>query len=208
MSEDVLGRVKGDLAVIQRAMGLRLSFGKGMLVTGTALSVAAFAAAVISLLVDNDVLQVALLAGLVALPLVGLFLRSRGATDLPHEVTIQVALSVSIYAFVWIAACGYTLAAFVGPFVGVARTALLHATSIGILIAFTLLLVRAALKSREQHYCLGLALSTLLAGMLLPVLDKHFSFPLAHCFMAIGFLTSVAIQWAQLREAASHHAAN
>jgi hypothetical protein len=204
MSEDALGRVKGDLAVIQRAMGLRLSFGKGMLVTGMALSVAAFGATVISLLVDNDLLQAAPLAGIIALPLVGLFLRSRGATDLTHELKMQVVLSVSIYAFVWIAACGYTLAAFVGPFVGGARTVLLHATSIGILIVFTLLLVRAALKSREQYYCLGLALSTLLAGMLLPILDKHYSFPLAHCFMAVGFLSSVAIQWAQLREAAQH----
>ena len=208
MSEDVLVRVKGDLAVIQRAMGLRLSFGKGTLVVGMALSVAALGAGAVSLLVDNDLLQVALLTAIMVLPLFGLFLRSRGSADLTSEVKMQVVLSVTIYAFVWIAACGYTLAAFVGPFIGGTRTALLHATSIGILIVFTLLLVRAALKNRDQYYCLGLAVSTLLAGMLLPILDKHFSYPLAHCFMAIGFLTSIAIQWTQLREAATQHAAN
>ena len=48
----------------------------------------------------------------------------------------------------------------------------------------------------------------LLAGMLLPILDQHYTYPLAHVFMAIGFLTSVAIQWVQLREAAAHHAAH
>ena len=207
MSEDALGRVKSDLAVIQRALGLRLSFGRGVLLTGAALAVAAFGAAAISLLVDNDLFQVGLLAGIIALPLVGLFLRSRSGTDLNPEFKMQVVLSVSIYAFVWIAACGYSLAAFVGPFIGGPRTAFLHANSIGILISFTLLLVRAALKSREQYYCLGLAVSTLLAGMLLPILDKHFSYPLAHCFMAIGFVTGVAIQRNQLRGAAVQHAA-
>ena len=34
MSDDELGRIRGDLAVIQRAMGLHLSFGRGMLAFG------------------------------------------------------------------------------------------------------------------------------------------------------------------------------
>ena len=89
-----------------------------------------------------------------------------------------------------------------------ARTAGLYATSIGILLVFTLMLVSSALKNRERYYCLGLAVSTLLAGMLLPIIDQHYSYPLAHCFMAVGYLTGVAIQWGQLREAPSNHAAD
>ena len=64
------------------------------------------------------------------------------------------------------------------------------------------------LRSRERYYCLGLAVSTLLAGMLLPIIDPHYSYPLANCFMAVGYLTGVAIQWVQLREAVSNHAAD
>jgi hypothetical protein len=55
---------------------------------------------------------------------------------------------------------------------------------------------------------LGLAISTLLAGMLLPIIDPHYSYPLAHCFMAVGYLTGVAIQWVQLRGGLASDAAD
>ena len=108
----------------------------------------------------------------------------------------------------WVAACGYMMATIVGPIMGIERSALLYAISVSILMAFTLILVRAALKSREQYYCLGLALSTLLAGMLLPLLGQHYSYSLAHGFMAVGYLTGFAIQWVQLRKVAADHAAD
>ena len=44
--------------------------------------------------------------------------------------------------------------------------------------------------------------------MLLLVFDQHNSYALANCFMAIGYLTGVAIQWVQLREAVANHAAD
>jgi carbon starvation protein CstA len=145
MSEGDLGRIRGDLAVMQRAMGLHLSFGKGMLVFGILLALAAVGAAVVSLLVENDWHQLIPLAAIMVLGPVGLFLRSRRTTNLNPEIAMQVLMSVSIYSVVWVAACGYTLATFLGPTVGAARTALLHATSIGLLVAFTLILVRTAL---------------------------------------------------------------
>lgn len=205
MSEDVLGRIRGDLAVVQRAMGLRLSFGKGILVFDMLLALAAIGAALVSLQVETDWLQQAPFAAIMVLVPAGLYLRSRQTS---HEINLQVLMSVTIYAVVWIAACGYTLALFVGPIVGTARTALLYAISVSILTAFTLILVRAALRSREQYYCLGLAVSTFLAGMLLPILSPHYSYSLAHGFMAVGYLTGFTIQWVQLREAAANHAAN
>ena len=78
----------------------------------------------------------------------------------------------------------------------------------GLLLAFSLILIRMALRSRERYCCLGLVVSTLLAGMLLPVFDQHYSYALANCFMAVGYLTGVAIQWVQLREAVPNHAAD
>jgi hypothetical protein len=208
MSEDVLGRIRGDLAVMQQAMGLHLSFGKGMLGFGILLTLAAVGAAVVSLLVETDWLQVLPLAAIMVLVPVGLFLRSRRSANVSHEINLQVLVSVTIYAVVWIAACGYTLATFLGTTIGAARTAGLYASSIGILLVFTLMLVCSALRSRERYYCLGLAISTLLAGMLLPIIDQHYSYSLAHCFMAVGYLTGVAIQWAQLRDGVANHAAD
>ena len=205
MSEDVLGRIRGDLAVVQQALGLRLSFGKGMLVFDMLLALAAIGAALVSLHVETDWLQQAPFAAIMVLVPVGLYLRSRRTS---HEINLQVLMSVTIYAVVWIAACGHMLAIFVGPSVGTARTALLYATSVSILTAFTLILVRAALRSRDQYYCLGLALSTLLAGMLLPILGQHYSYSLAHGCMAVGYLTGFAIQSVQLREAATNNAAD
>jgi hypothetical protein len=204
MSEHELGRIRGDLAVMQRAMGLRLSFGKRILVFDMLLALAAMGAALVSLQVETDWLQQVPFAAIMVLVPAGLFLQSRRAS---HEINLQVLMSFTVYAVVWIAACGYMMATF-RPILGTIRTALLYVTSVSILTAFSLILVRAALRSREQHYCLGLALSTFLAGMLLPLLGRHYSYPLAHGFMAVGFLTVFAIQWVQLREAVANHAAD
>ena len=208
MSEAELGRIKGDLAVIQRAMGLHLSFGMGMLVFGILLALATVGAAVVSLLVENALLQVGPFATIMVLCLLGLYFQSRRSADLSHEIKLQVVLSITIYFAVFGAACGYTLATFCGPTIGTARTAALYAASLAYVFAFLLILVLNALKSRERYYCLGLAVSLLLAGLLIPILDQHYSYPLAHCFMAVGYLTGVAIQWVQLRKVETHHAAD
>ena len=208
MSEAELGRIKGDLAVIQRAMGLQLSFGKGVLVFGIFLALAAVGAAVVSLLVENDWLQVGPFATIMVLCLLGLYLQSLRTNDLSHEIKLQVVLSITIYFAVFGAACGYTLATFVGPTIGAARTAALYAASLAYVLPFSLILLLNALKSKERYYCLGLAVPLLLTGLLLPILDQHYSYPLAHCFMAVGYLTGVAIQWVQLRKVETHHAAD
>jgi len=205
MTEDILSRVRGDLDVMQRALGLRLPFGNGMLAFNLVLAVVAIGSAVVGLQVESDWAQHVPFAAIMVLVPLGLFVRS-GRTS--HEINLQVLLSVTVYAVVWIAACGYMMATVVGPSLGVARSALLYATSVSVLLAFTLILVRAALKKREQYYCLGLALSTLLAGMLLPLLGQHYSYSLAHGFMAIGYLTGFTIQWVQLRKAAAYDAAD
>jgi len=208
MSDDELGRLKGDLAVMRSAMGLHVPFGRGMLAVGIFLTATATTAAVVNLLVERDSLQQALAAAVMVVGLVGLFLRSRRTPGLDSEVVTQVVVSISIYGVVWVAACGYMIAGIAGPSLSASRTAQLHACSVGLLLAFSFLLVRAALKSRQQHYCLGLAISTLLAGMLFPVLDWHYSYPLAHGLMAVGYLAGVAIQSAQLREAVASHASD
>ncbi len=205
MSEDILGRIEGDLAIMQRAMHLSLPFGRGILVFDVLLALVAASAAFFSLQVEIDWLQQVPFAAIMVLVPIGLFVLSRRTN---HDINLQVLMSITIYAFVWIAASGYTLAILVGPEVGKLRTALLYITSVTILLAFTLLLVRAALKRREQHYCLGLALSTLVAGMLLPILGQSYGYAIAHGCMALGFLTAFAIQRAQLREAASDDAAH
>jgi hypothetical protein len=144
MAEDQLGRLQDDLAVIQRAMGLHLSFGKGMLVFGTLLAAAAFGAAVVSLLVENDWLQLVPLAAIMVIGPVVLFLRSRRTTNLSPEITKQVVLSGFIYGVVWGAANGYAVATFLGPSMGAARTVVVYAVNIGLLFAFSLILVRMA----------------------------------------------------------------
>lgn len=208
MSEDQLRRIENDLAVMQRAMTLHPPFGKGMLAFGLSLTLAAVGAAVVSLLAEDDWLQLVPLAAIMVLGPIGLFLRFRHSPGLSPEVTVQVVLSVGIHGIVWGAACGFALAAFLGPTVGVARTAVFCTVSVGLLLAFSLVLVCMALRSRDRYYCLGLAVSTLLAGMLLPVLDRHYCYPLAHGFMAVGYLTGVVIQRVQLREAVVNHAAD
>lgn len=206
MTDDQLGRLKNDLAVMQKAMGLHLSFGRGMLAFGLLLALAAVGAAVVSLLVEDDWLQLAPLAAVMVLGPVGLHLRHRRSPGLSPEVTVQVVLSVGVYGIVWGAACGYALVTFLGPTVGSTRIAMFDAVSVGLLLTFSVVLVHMALRNRERYYCLGLAASTLLPGMLLPVLDRHYCYPLAHGLMAVGYLTGVGIQWVQLREAANHAA--
>lgn len=208
MSDDELGRLKGDLAVIRGAMGLHLPFDRGILVAGISLAATATAAAVLSLLVERDSLQQALPGCIMVAGLMGLYLRSRRLPDLDSRVVAQVAVSISIYGVVWVAACGYLIAGVAGPLLEPSRTAALHASSVVLLLVFSLFLFRSALASRQQHYCLGLAASTLLAGMLLPVVDWRFSEALAHVSMAVGYLAAAAIQSAQLREAAASHASD
>src|SRR5580704_15893242 len=101
MPEDVLGRIKGDLAVMQRAMGLHLSFGKEMLVFGLLLAVVTVGAAVVNLVAENDWLRLAPLATIMVLGPVVLFLRSRRTANLSPEITKQVVLSGLIYGVVW-----------------------------------------------------------------------------------------------------------
>lgn len=208
MSEhDELGRIKSDLDVMQRAMGLRVSFGNGVLAVGIVLTMTSIAAALVSLRLQGDGLQMALFGTIAVLAMIALFLRHRRADVAPDTVK-QVALSVSIYAAVWVAACGYAIASTIGATIGTARNAGLYAGSITLLLGFSVLLIRAAVKSRENRYCLGLALSTLLAGMLLPIAGHDYSYTLAHGFMAVGFAAAVFIQYKQLRETGSHHAAH
>ncbi len=207
MSDAEMSRVKGDLAVIQRALGLHFSFGKETLVFGTFLALAAVSSSVLSLLVESSWFQVIPFAVIMTLCLIGLHLRSR-RTDLSHEIKLQVVLSITIYFALFAATCGYTLATFVGPSIGLARTASLYAASLVYIFGFLVVLVVNALKSRERYYCLGLAISLLLTGLLIPILDQHYSFPFAHAFMAVGFLSGVMIQWVQLRKAGPVHAAD
>lgn len=206
MSESELARIKGDLTIMQRAMRLHLSYGKGMLALGIVMTTVAIGSAVFSLLVEDDRVQLAPLTAILVIGSVGMYLRSRRNANISPQIITQVLVSITIYAVVWVAACGYVLAAVLGPTIGTARTAGLHSSSIALLLVFSAMLVRSALRSREHHYCLGLAVSTLLTGMVLPVLNPHYTYPLTHCFMAAGYLTVVVIQWIQLRDAAVNHA--
>jgi hypothetical protein len=207
MSENELDRIKGDLTTMRQAMGLHVSFGTDMLVFGLLLTVVAVAAAVVSVLSENNWILLTLPAASMVLGPVALYLRSRRTANLSPEITTQVVISVFTYVFVWTAATGYVVATFIVT-TGAARAVYVYAVNIGLLFALSLVLVSMALRSRERYYCLGLVVSTLLAGMVLPVFDPHYSYALANCFMAVGYLTGVAIQWVQLREAAANHAAD
>ena len=208
MSEAEVDRVRGDLAIIQRAMALRLSFGKEMVVFGILLAAAAAMAAVVSLWSESDWGQVGPFAAKMMLCVLWLYRQSRRVENLSHEITLQVSLSITIYAALVCAALGYSLAAVLGPKIGAARTVGLYATSVGYVMAFLSILVLNALKSRERYYCLGLAAALLLAGLLIPIADRRFSYFLAHCFMAVGTLTGAIVQGVQLRTAESHHGAD
>src|SRR5262245_51731890 len=118
MTEDQLGRFKNDLAVMQKALALHPPFGKGMLAFGLLLTLAAVGAAVVSLLGEDDWLQLAPLAAVMVLGPVGLYVRHRRSPGLSPEVTVQVVQSVGVYGIVWAAACGYALATYLGPTVG------------------------------------------------------------------------------------------
>jgi hypothetical protein len=207
MSENALRRIRADLAVMQRALGLAVSYRKGMLLFGLLLAVAAVAAALISLRIEDDRLQLVPMVAILVSGLVGLYLHTRRGS-LPPESILQVVVSLTLYAAVWVAAYGYVLAIVLGPSIGAARAAALYGSSIGLLLVSSVMLVRSAVKNREQYYALGLAISPLLAGMLLPIVGRPYSYPLAHGLMAVGYLTAVAIQWVQLRSTVALHAAD
>ena len=107
MSEAELTRIQGDLAVIQRAMGLQLFFGKRMLIFGIFLTVAAVGAAVVSLLGENDWLQLAPFVAILVLGPVGVVpalsphRQPRPRSHLADRPVGQRLRSV------WVAACGY-----------------------------------------------------------------------------------------------------
>lgn len=201
-----LGRVQSDLAVMRKAMGLHLYFGSGTLVFTMLLFVAALTAATVSLIFNSSWLHVVPFAVFMTLCLIGLFFQARRFADLSHEIKLQVILSITVYFAVICAACGYELAANCGPSIGAARTVALYVASLSYILTFMFILVFNALKSRERYYCLGLAFSLILAGLLVPIFDPQFSFPLAHCIMAVGYLSVVLIQRFQLWEASLQNA--
>ena len=208
ISDGQLGRIQGDLAIMQRAIGLHLYFGSGILVFSILLSVAALIAAFLSLNLDSSWLQIVPFTVFMVLCLFGLFIQSLRFADLSHEIKLQVVLSITVYFTVICAASGYVLADFCGPSIGTARTVALYAASLAYILVFMFILVLNALKSRERYYCLGLALSLILTGLLLPIFDPHYCFPLAHCIMSIGYLAVVVIQRFQLREALPQNVAD
>ena len=205
ISNGQLGRIQGDLAIMRQAMGLQLYFGNGILVFSMLLFVAALTAAFLSLIFESSWLHIVPFAVFMALSLIGLFFQSRFA-DLTHEIKLQVILSITVYFAVICAACGYVLAAFCGPSIGTTRTVALYVASLSYILTLMFILVLNSLKTRERYYCLGLAFSLILAGLLVPICDPHFSFPLAHCIMAVGYLSVVLIQRIQLREASLQNA--
>ena len=199
MAADRPIRIPDDLPVLPP--GVCLPAGGWRVVPGVLFSLVAAGAAVASLLVDNDWFQVGLLGVILMLGPAGLFLRAGFAGHPAPEIATQVVLSITCHSVVWIAACGFTLATMVGPTVGTVRTALLHATSFGILALFTAILVRGALGGGGQSYCFGLVFSTVLAGIFLPMASHPHSYPLAHSLMAVGFLGGAILQWVQMRRA-------
>ena len=201
ISNGQLERIHGDLAIMRQAMGLHLNFGRGTLFFNVLLIAAALSAALVSLITDSSWLHIVPFAVFMVLSLIGLFFQSRRFADLSHEIKLQVILSITVYFAVICASSGYVLAAFCGPLIGTVRTVALYVASLSYILTLTFILVINTLKTRERYYCLGLAFSLILAGLLVPIFDPHFSFPLAHCIMAIGYLSVVLIQRFQLREA-------
>jgi len=208
ISNGQLERIHGDLSIMRQAMGLHLNFGRGTLVFSMLLFAAASIAAIVSLISDSSWLHIVPFAVFMVLSLIGLFFQSRRFTDLSHEIKLQVVLSITVYFAVICAASGYVLAAFCGPSIGTVRTVALYVASLSYILTLTFILVINALKTRERYYCLGLAFSLILAGLLVPIFDPHFSFPLAHFIMAIGYLSVVFIQKFQLREASLPNASH
>jgi len=195
------GQAQGDLAIIRQALGVHLVLGSGVLVFSMLLLAAALTAASLSLMFDNSWFHIVPFATFMTLFLIGLFFQSRRIADLSHEIKLQATLSITVYFGVLCATSGYVLAAFCGPSIGTARTVALYIASLSYILTLMVILVLNALKNRERYYCLGLAFSVVLAGLLVPICGPHFSFPLAHCIMAVGYLSVVLIQRFQLREA-------
>jgi hypothetical protein len=181
---------------------------KEMVVFGFLLAAAAAMAAVVSLWSESDWGQVGPFAAIMMLCVLWLYRQSRRVENLGHEIKLQVSLSITIHAALVCAALGYSLAAGLGPTIGAARTVGLYAASVSDVMVFLSILVLNAVKSRGRYYCLGLATALLLAGLLIPITERRFSYFLAHCFMAVGAPTGAIVQGVQLRTAESHHAAD
>jgi hypothetical protein len=107
MSEHPFDRIQGDLATMRRAMGLRLPFGKEVLIFGLLSSVTAAGAAAVSLVFENDWVQIIPCAAFAVVCFLGLYVESRGAADLSHEIKLQVGFSITTNLAVFGAACGY-----------------------------------------------------------------------------------------------------
>lgn len=208
ISNGHLERLHSDLAIMRQAMGLHLHFGRGSLIFSMVLFGAAITSVLLSLIFDSNWLHIVPFAIFMTLGLMGLFFQSRRFADLSPEIKLQVILSITVYFVVICAASGYVLAAFCGPSIGTVRTVALYVSSLFCILAFMFILVMNALKTRERYYCFGLAFSLILVGLLVPIFDPRFSFPLAHCIMAVGYLSVVLIQKFQLREASLQNAAD
>jgi hypothetical protein len=206
MPDDAVDRIRADLAVMQKAMAIRPEFGNGMVLFDILFSAIAVVATIASLQMENDWRQVLPLVAILCIVPIGLYSRLLLGTHSTHEINFQVLISAVIYAVVWIAACGYSLAAICRESIGELRTAGLIAASIGILLIFTAMLIRTGMLNRERQYSFGLGVSTILAGTLLPVVNSTYVYPVAHSIMAAGLLTVASIQWAQLRDSAVNHA--
>lgn len=206
MSDAEPGRHPDNRAALDRATERPESVGRGAgeRMVGLGLAATAALAAVVSRFLEGDTLTQTVPAVILVAGLIGLYVRARRSPGLDPEVVHQVAVSLVIYGVVWVAACGFQIAGMARLALGPYRTATLHASSVGLLLIFAAMLVSSALRSRQRYYAFGLALSTLLAGVLLPVLDWHYSYPLAHGLMAVGYLAGVAIQAARLRMAVGH----
>ena len=204
MSKAEIDRVKGDLAVIQQAMGLKLTFGWETVAFGAVLCTAAGVAAAVSLSGGNGWTQIGPFAATFVLIMIWLYVKGRRDQNLSHEFKLQVGLSITVYAVMIYAAFGYWSAAVLEPAIGPVRTAGLDCASVGYVAIFSSILVLNSLKSRQRYYCLGLATGLLLTGLLIPIAGRHQSYFLAHGFMSVGVITGAIIQWAQLRKAARH----
>jgi hypothetical protein len=206
MQDGQIERIQDDLAVIRRALAFQTSFGKEMLLVGMLLTLAAAIFSVVSLSTDSPWMQAVPFAACMALCLTGGYIVCQRNPDISHELKLQVVFSIATYFAVICAASGYLIASFCGTSIGTLRTAALYAASLSYIIPFSTVLVVNAIKNRERHYCLGLAIALLLTGLIIPIAEPNYIFALAHGFMAVGFLAGVAIQRYQLRQVNLAHA--
>ena len=142
MSKAEIDRVKGDLAVIQQAMGLKLTFGWETVAFGAVLCTAAGVAAAVSLSGGNGWTQIGPFAAtFVLLSTIWLYVKARRDQNLSHEFKLQVGLSITVYAVMICAAFGYWSAAVLEPAIGPVRTAGLSGAGVGYVAIFSSILV-------------------------------------------------------------------